>query len=176
MADFTVHSSLDAVSVNTSGVASKGMSVVRRIAMLNFDGDAGGNQVVATYHEMMPSALSEGTGIIVTDIYGIITEIVAQGTTVSVFTIRDTASSPNTLATLTLTDAGALGSKQDAASPYDTEWPNIADNTDITLKSVAAGLGVEAALTTAGVHTGTVTGRCLICIEYLLVPRRIGEI
>jgi len=170
--DFTVHSSLAANSVK----GTKGMCVTPRFAMLEIDGDARGNQVVGTYHSLVDKGDAEGTGIILLSVRALITEVVAQDTTQSVITVATDGAASASLCTITATDNEVVGETLDAS--LTTEWANQADSTDVTTYCVPAGYGIKVALTTAGAEAtaASTTGKFLVMVEYLVIPRRIGEL
>ncbi len=166
MADITIPASLVATAANTvtRNAAIEGKIVPCQCAMLDFDFDESGVPV-DTYLDMVPAALNKN-GLIIKSIKGFVTEIFSSSTVV--ITVKDGASSPNTLATLTPVTADDVGEfVAFGSSGFIAEWEALADNTDYTGHMVEAGVSVTAALTTA---TSVVTGRLLVVIEFYAVP------
>ncbi len=166
MADFTVPASLKGRAANavTKNAAFEGKIVSLQCAMLEFDFDES-RVPVGTYLDLIPAAQNK-YGLIVTGIKGFVTEIFDSSA--SVITVRDEASSPNTLATLTPASADDVGELvKFGASGFTAEWEALADNSDYTGHMVEAGVAVQAALTTA---TTIVTGRLLVLVEYYVIP------
>lgn len=177
MANLTIHRSLSAVSNPRSGVATKGHIVGRRIAMIEIDGDARGDQVNGTYHIVIPKSLNKD-GLLILDTYGIATEVFAQDTAQAIVTIRSNdGTNQTTHATIAASNADAISTLQD--SNQTTRWEAVADNATINTsveRIVPADRDIEVALTTTGSDAGTVTGRLLVCIEFVAMPRRESEI
>ncbi len=169
MADFTVRNSLKARASNpvTGAGPRTGMIVQKQVAVLEYDLDGTNGPATSTYVELI-SAADNPNGLIVMAIKGFATELVASDATDAILTIRDGASSPNTLGTLTVTDADAQGDFTDIGS-Y-TEWEALVDGTDYSAQHVEAGVKVEAAITTAAADAGTVTGRLLVVVEFIQIP------
>jgi hypothetical protein len=164
MADFTVPESLKGRSANavTAAGAIQGKVVSLQCAMLEFDFDES-RSVVDAYLELIPASLNK-YGLIITGIKGFVTEIFSSSTVV--ITIND--EDDNTLATLTPATADDVGELvKFGASGFLAEWEALADDTDYTGAHVAAGLNVDAAITTA---TSVVTGRLLVLIEFYAIP------
>lgn len=170
MADFTIRDSLKARASNavTGAGPRQGMIVEKRCAMLEFDLD-GTEPAVASYLDLIPAS-ENPNGLIIMGIQGFITEVVAQDSVVAILTVRDGADSPNTLDTITVTDADAQGDfVTDTSNDY-VHWESLADGTDYSAQHVEAGVNVECALTTAGTDAGTVTGRILVLVEFVQIP------
>ncbi len=167
MADFTVRTSLEGKAGNavTGAGPVSGQNVNKMVAMLEYDLD--GTLATDAYLDLIPASLN-ANGMIVMAIKGLATEIVASDSTDAIITIRDGASSPNTLGTLTVSDGDAIGDFTDIGS-Y-TEWESLVDGTDYSAQHVEAGVKVEAAITTAAADAATVTGRLLVLVEYVLIP------
>lgn len=169
MADITIRDSLKARASNpvTGAGPREGMIVEKRVAMLDFDMD--GSLATSSYLTLIPAS-ENPNGLIIMDIKGFATEVVAQDSTVAILTVRDNASSPNTLDTLTVTDADAVGDfVADTGTNY-VKWESLVDGTSYSAQHVAAGLQVECAITTAGADAGTVTGRILVMVEFVQIP------
>lgn len=177
MADFTIHRSLSAVSAPRSGVATLGHILNRQVGMIEIDGDVGGDQANGTYHIIIPKDLNQD-GILILDIYGIVTEVVAQDATVSVVTVRSNdGDNQTTHGTITLADGNAISTLQ--LSNQTTRWESVADDATITTtveRIVLEDRDLEVALTTTGADAGTVTGRVLVCVEFVQIPRRVSEV
>ena len=166
MADFTVPASLEGTAANavTRNAAIEGKIVNLQCAMLEFDFDEG-KVPVDTYLDLIPASLNKN-GLIVTGIKGFVTEIFSSSTVV--ITVRDEASSPNTLATLTPVTADDVGELvKFGASGFTAEWEALADNSDYTGHMVEASVAVQAAMTTA---TSVVTGKLLVLVEFYAIP------
>ncbi|KKN68056.1 hypothetical protein LCGC14_0455100 [marine sediment metagenome] len=166
MADITVPASLKARAANavTRNAAIEGKIVNLQCAMLEFDFDES-RVAVDTYLDLIPASLNK-YGLIITGIKGFVTEIFSSSTVV--ITVRDEASSPNTLATLTPVTADDVGEVVTfGSSGFVAEWEALADNTDYTGHMVEKGVAVQAAITTA---TSVVTGRLLVLVEFYAVP------
>ncbi len=166
MADITIPASLKARAANavTRNAAVEGKIVNLQAAMLEFDFDE--SRVSAgTYLDLIPASLNKN-GLIIKSIKGWVTEIFSSSTVV--ITVRDEASSPNTLATLTPVTADDVGEfVAYGSSGFVAEWEALADNTDYTAHMVEAGVALQAAITTA---TSVVTGRLLVLVEFYAVP------
>ena len=168
MADLTVHGSLAAQTAN----ATKGHSVRREVAMLELDCDAAGLSGLTVY-DLVP-ADTDTQGLLILEVWGITTEIFGGGTQdQGIVVLKDTASSPNTIATWTAANAAAdaLGDKREANL---ADWTGLADGSDSTTRQVAAGLGLTLAVTqqTSG---SSVAGKVLIGVEFVRIPKRITE-
>lgn len=166
MADFTVPDSLKGTAANavTMNAAIEGKIVNLQCAMLEFDFDES-LVPVDTYLDLIPASLNN-TGLIIKSIKGFVTEIFSSSG--SVITIKDEATSPNTLATLTPASADDVGELVAyGASGFVAEWEALADNTDYTGHMVEAGVAVQAAITTA---TSIVTGKLLVLVEFYAIP------
>jgi len=170
-ADFTIHPSLMARGT----VDNKGMSVSPRFALLEIDGDAYGNGVLANYHELVSDKDTVGTGIIVLSLRGVVTEAIAQSTTQMVATVRTKGTTPATIGTITAVDNMPKGDIIDGS--ITAFWGEHTSDADISAYCVPAGYGLEVALTTAGLETDSsdTTGRILVLVEYLIIPKTITE-
>jgi hypothetical protein len=164
MADFTVPASLKGTTANavTRNAAIEGKIVNLQCAMLEFDFDES-KVPVDTYLELIPASLNK-YGLIITGIKGFVTEIFSSSTVV--ITVNDEDN--NTLATLTPVTADDVGElvKFDS-SGFTAEWEALANNVDYTSHMVAAGLNVDAAITTA---ISVVTGKLLVLVEFYAIP------
>jgi len=169
--NYTIHSSLMARGADDN----KGMSVSPKFAMLEIDGDAYGNGVLANYHELVSGDDTEGTGIIVLSLRGMVTEAIAQDTTQMVATVRTKGASPGTMGTITAADNQPVGDIIDGS--ITAYWGEHTSDADISAYCVPAGYGLECALTTAGLETDSsdTEGRILVLVEYLVIPRRVTE-
>lgn len=167
MADVTIPASLVGTAQNNVvlSAAIEGKIVPLQAAMLEFDTD--GTLAVASYLTLIPANLN-ANGLIVMSVKAWGTEIVAADSVAPVVTVRDGASSPNTLATLTATDGDAIGVYTAPGSWV--EWEALADGTDYTTQMVEAGVQVEAAVTTLGSDAATTTGKLLVLVEFYAVP------
>jgi hypothetical protein len=133
--------------------------------MLEFDTD--GTLAVDTYLDLIPASLNK-SGLLIMSLKGQVTEVIAADATAPVITIRDGASTPNTLGTLTGTDGDVVG---DYVAPGSwTEWEALSDGTDYSAQHVEAGVKVEAAVTTLGSDAATTTGKILVLVEFYAVP------
>ena len=170
MADFTVPASLVGTAANavTRNAAIEGKIVPLQCAMLEIDTD--GTLAVSSYLDLIPAALNKN-GLLIMSLKGQVTEIVNAGSTAPIITIRDGASSPNTLGTLTATDADAIG---DYVAPGSyVEWESLVDGTDYSAQHVEAGVKVECACTTLAVaSSGTTAGKVLVLVEFYAVPSK----
>ncbi len=170
MADFTVPASLVGTAANavTRNAAIEGKIVPIQAAMLEIDTD--GTLAVNSYLDLIPANLNKN-GLIIVSLKGLVTEIMNVGTTPPVITIRDGASSPNTLGTLTGTDADAIG---DYVAPGSyVEWESLVDGTDYSAQHVELAVNVECACTTLGVaSSGTTTGKVLVLVEFYAIPSK----
>ena len=164
MADPTIRTSLQGKAAGYASAARSAQIVSPLVAMLEFDLD--GTLATSQYLDMV-RATDNPNGLIIMDMWAVATELVASDATDAIITVRDGAASPNTIDTLTVSDADAIG---DMTLWTKTDWEARADGTDYSAYHVAAGIKVEAAITTAAADAGTVTGRVLVCIRYLPVP------
>lgn len=166
MADPTIRTSLEGKAGNsvTGAGPVEGKIVSVQVAMLEFDLD--GTLATSQYLTMIPADLNPN-GLLIVDMNAYATELVASDATDAILTVRDGASSPNTIDTLTVSDGDAIG---DLTQWTLTEWEARADGTDYSAYMVEAGVKVEAAITTAAADAGTVTGRVLLCIRFFPVP------
>ncbi len=175
--DFTIHRSLSAVSAPKSGIPTKGHIVKRQMALIEIDGDVSGNQANGTYHLMIPKELNKD-GLLILDCYGIITEVINQDAAQTVITVRgNDGTTQVTHATITVVDADAASTLQD--SNQTTRWESVADNASLKTtveRIIPADYDLEVALTTTGSDAGTVTGRVLVCVEFIAMPRRESEV
>ena len=186
--DFSIHSSLQARLSGAGAVPNKGMSVPVKVAMIEMDGDArasGGQTVLAKYHTLVHEDETADTGIIVLWAGALITEAVVQDSVAAIIRLRTKGASPATFSDLTFTTADAIGVFRQfltTSSLAAKELPVSHDTTtseaeDQTIMHVPAGYGLEVALVTAGVDgtAGNTTGRALVMVNYIVVPRRITE-
>lgn len=169
MGDFTVQNSLKARVSNpvTGRGPREGMIVQKQVAVLEYDLDGTNGPATAAYVTLI-SANDNKNGLIVMAIKAFATELVASDATDAILTVRDGASSPNTLGTLTVNNADARGDFTDISS-Y-AEWESLVDGTDYSAQHVEAGVKVECAITTAAADAGTVTGRVLVVVEFIQIP------
>lgn len=174
MADFTVRTSLLAKASNavTGAPPVLGKIVSKQVACLAFDLDGTNGPPTGTYLEMI-SADANPNGLIIMAVKGFMSEAVVSTSTDAILRIRDGASSPNTIAQLTPTNADAAGDFVDDSTTTLTQWEVLADGTDYTVQHVAAGLKVECGIQTAAAG-GTVTGICLVLIEFIQIPSYSG--
>lgn len=166
MADPTIRTSLQGAVRNavTGKAPREAMIVQPQVAMLEIDYD--GTLATDAYLTMIPAS-DNPNGLIIMDMWAIITEVVAADATAPIITVRDGASSPNTIDTLTATDGDVVG---DMVAWTLTDWAARVDGTDYSAYHVEAGVKVEAAITTAAADSGTAAGRALLCIRFLQVP------
>ena len=166
--DPTIRASLQATAANAvTRNAEVGARIVeKKVAMLEFD-LTGDTIAVDTYVDLIPAA-DNPNGLILQWVSAIVTEVVACDATAGVVTIRSTAE--DAIDTLTATDDDAVGDWVDAAA--DTKWWSRTDGTDYSSQHVAAGVGVEAALTTLATDAGTATGKILVMVEFFQVPSK----
>jgi hypothetical protein len=152
------------------------MSVPVKVAMIEIDGDENDNQVLARYHTLVHEDDTAGTGIVIMSMGALCTEVVLQAGAQSVITVRTKGATPASLDTITATDNAAVGTWS-AAGALTTNWDNRAAADDRTTYHVPAGYGIEVALTTAGYESaaGDGTGKFLVMVEYVVVPRTITE-
>lgn len=173
--DFTVHSSLQARS-DANAVPNRGMSVPVKVAMIEIDGDTGGNTVLNRYHTLVHEDDTAGTGIIIRSVRGMVTEVTAHAAVQGVITVRSKGTTPASLATITFVDNQPVGDIIDGSIA--THWGEHTSSDDISAYCVPAGYGIEVALTTAGYETaadGDGTGKMLVLVEYMVIPRTITE-
>lgn len=172
--DFTIHSSLRARS-DAQAVPNRGMSVPVKVAMIEIDGDTVDLQTLALYHTLVHESETAGTGIIVRSIKGVYTEVVLQAGVQAVVTLRTKGATPASLATLTFADNEPVGDTVDGSIAND--WCEHTSAGSVTTYCVPAGYGIEVALTTAGYESaaGDGTGKLLVIVEYMVIPRTITE-
>lgn len=168
MADFTVRTSLMGAARNpvTGAPAREGMICPKLVAMLEIDLD--GTLATSQYLTLIPVS-DNPNGLIVQNVKAICTELVAAESTDPVLTVRDGATSPNTLATISCTSADAQGDHVPPTS-FTAQWESLADGTNYSDQHVEAGVKVECAITTVGVSTSTLAGRVLVLVEFIQVP------
>ncbi len=168
MSDFTVRASLKGAPQNpvTGSPAREGMIVQKLTAVLDLDLD--GSLATSQYLTLIP-AKDNPNGLIVMNVKAITTELVASDSVDGIITVRDGASSPNTLATLSCTDTDAQGDHVPPTS-FTSQWESLGDGTDYSDQHVEAGVKVECAITTAAADAGTVTGRVLVMVEFIQIP------
>jgi hypothetical protein len=166
MADVTIPASLVGTPANavTRNAAIEGKIVNMQMAMLEFDLD--GTLPLASYLTMIPASLNKN-GLMIVDMNAYATEVVASDAADGVITVRDGASSPNTIDTLTVSDGDAVG---DLTQWTLTEWEARGDGTDYSAYMVEAGVKVEAAVTTLASDAGTTTGKVLLMIRFFAIP------
>jgi len=170
MADITVPASLVGTPANTvtRNAAIEGKIVNMQVAMLEFDLDGAGVLPVDSYLTMIPADLNKN-GLMIVDMNAYATEVVACDTTDAVITVRDGATVPNTIDTLTVSNGDAVG---DLTQWTKTEWEARADGTDYSTYMVEAGVKVEAAVTTAAVDAAATTGKVLLMIRFFAIPSK----
>lgn len=166
--DPTIRDSLKATAANavTRNAAIEGRIVEKKVAMLEFD-LTGDTIALNSYVDLIPAADNKN-GLILQWVSAIVTELIASDATDGVITIRSTEE--DAIDTLTPTDADAVGDWVDAGA--DTKWWGLTDGTDYSSQHVAAGIGVEAALTTLATDAGTATGKVLVMVEFFQVPSK----
>lgn len=180
--DFTVHSSLRA-RTNAQSVANRAMNVPVKVAMIEMDGDAGDLQTLAKYHTLIHEDDTAGTGILVLWAGALVTEAIAHDTIAGILRLRTKGATPVTFSDLTLTDNDAIGvfrqflttsslAAKGLPVSHDTTTSEAEDQ---TIMSVPKDHGLEVALVTAGTDAGTVGGKVLIMVCYLVMPRTITE-
>lgn len=186
--DFTVHSSLQARLSGAGAVPNRGMSVPVKVATIEMDGDeraSGGQTVLAKYHTLVHEDETNGTGIIVLWAGALMTEAVVQDSQAAIIRLRTKGSTPVTFSDLTLTTADAIGvfrqflttsnlSSKGLPVSHDASTSEAEDQ---TIMHVPAGYGLEVGLVTAGLDgtAGNTTGRALVMVSYIVVPKRITE-
>ena len=168
MADFTIRTSLLAKAGNavTGAGPVTGKTVQKQVACLAFDLDGTNGPAVGTYIEMIPAS-DNPNGLIVMAVKGFVTEIVSNSGDPTL-RIRDGASSPNTIADLSPTNADAVGDFVDDVTTTLVQWESLVDGTDYTAQHVEAGVNVECGIQAGG--TTPVTGIVLVLIEYIQIP------
>jgi hypothetical protein len=166
MADVTIPASLVGTPANavTRNAAIEAKIVNMQVAMLEFDLD--GTLPVNSYLTMIPASLNKN-GLMIVDMNAYATEVVASDAVDGVITVRDGASSPNTIDTLTVSNGDAVG---DLTQWTKTEWEARVDGTDYSAYMVEAGVKVEAAVTTLASDAGTTTGKVLLMIRFFAIP------
>lgn len=180
--DFTVHSSLRA-RTNAQAVANRAMSVPVRVAMIEIDGDVGDLQTLTKYHTLIHQDDTSDTGVLVLWMGALVTEAIAHDTIAGIIRVRTKGATPVTFSDLTLTDNDAIGvfrqflttsslAAKGLPVSHDTTTSEAEDQ---TIMSVPADHGLEVALITAGTDAGTVAGKVLIMVCYLVLPRTITE-
>ena len=175
-ADFTVHSSL----VATASRSTKGMSVASRFAFLEIDGDERASVVeLNKYHELVNESDLEGTGAIVLSLRGMVTEAIVADNTDAVITVAYDVAGGTThtsIGTITGVTAQPIGDILDGS--LTAFWGEHTSSADISAYCVPAGKNIEVALTTAQLDgtAGDTTGKILVIVEYVVIPRRIGEL
>lgn len=113
-------------------------------AFLDFDATSGGGTDVVT---LIPAAANE-YGMVLIDFYGIVIEQFGGGTEdQGICALKDTASSPNTLSTLTPSDAGADAVNDIVVGTGIRHPATTAIATGGALKVVAAGNGATVTIT-----------------------------
>lgn len=173
--DFSIHSSLRA-RLNPDSTANRGMSVTPRVAMIEMDGNVDDLQELNKYHTLVHEDDTKDTGILVLRMYGIITENVAMDAVMGIITVRTKGATPATLETFAFQTSDVVGEKIfSTGSAYDQDWDNVTNDTDLTVRNVPADHGIEVALTTAGTDASTAAGKMLICVEYVVLPKRDRE-
>lgn len=148
----------------TGAPAREAMIVQPQIAILEFDLD--GTLATDQYLTMVPAS-DNPNGLVVMDMWAIATEVVASDAADAVLTVRDGASSPNTIDTLTVSNGDAVG---DMTAWTLTDWESRVDGTDYSAYHVEAGVKVEAAITTAASDAAAAAGRVLLCIRFFQIP------
>lgn len=123
-------------------------------AIYEFDCETG---VDAAVHTFIPAAQNL-RGLIVLGVYGIVTEVFAGTEDQGIVTIKDTATSPATLATLTAANATADALNDVLAGT--TNLLGAASGSAVTV--VAAGLGITGQVTQA--TTGSATGKMKVFV------------
>lgn len=166
--DPTIRDSLKATAANavTRNAEIGARIVEKKVAMLEFD-LSGDTIALNAYVDLIPAS-DNPNGLILQWVSAIVTEVIASDSADGVVTIRSTES--DAIDTLTANDADAVGDWVDAGA--DTKWWARTDGTDYSDQHVAAGVGVEAALTTLAEDAGTVTGKILVMVEFFQVPSK----
>lgn len=115
--------------------------------------------VDAEVHTLVPAWMNK-TGLLVLGVYALVTEVFAGTEDQGIVTIKDTHGTPNTICTLTATDAGADAVNDVIVGTSDLFSATTGD----AAKVVAAGLGITGAVTQA--TTGAAAGKMKV---YVLV-------
>jgi len=181
--DFSVHSSLRA-RTNSQAVANRGMSVPSKVAMIEIDGDAGDLQTLAKYHTLIHQDDTSDTGVLVLWAGALVTEAIAHDTIAGIISLRTKGATPVAFSDLTLTDNDAIGVFRQflTTSSLAAKGIPVAHDTttseaeDQTIMSIPANYGLEVALTTAGTDAGTVGGKVLVMVCYVVMPKRITQV
>ena len=180
--DFTVHSSLRA-RTNPQAVANRAMSVPMRVAMIEIDGDVGDLQTLAKYHTLVHQDDTKDTGVLVLWMGALVTEAIAHDTIAGIIRVRTKGETPVTFSDLTLTDNDVVGVFRQfltTSSLAGVGLPVSHDATtseaqDQTIMSVPQDHGLEVALVTAGTDAGTVGGKVLVMVCYVVLPKTMTE-
>ena len=180
--DFTVHSSLRA-RTNPQAVANRAMSVPMRVAMIEIDGDVGDLQTLAKYHTLVHQDDTKDTGVLVLWMGALVTEAIAHDTIAGIIRVRTKGETPVTFSDLTLTDNDVVGVFRQfltTSSLAGVGLPVSHDATtseaqDQTIISVPKDHGLEVALVTAGTDAGTVGGKVLVMVCYVVLPKTMTE-
>lgn len=181
--DFTVHSSLRA-RTNTQAVANSAMSVPMKVAMIEIDGDAGDLQTLAKYHTLIHQDDTADTGVLVLWMGALVTEAIAHDSVAGVIRVRTKGATPVTFSDLTLTDNDVIGvfrqflttSSLAAVGLPVSHDASTSEAQDQTIISVPKDYGLEVALITAGEDAGTETGKVLVMVCYVVIPKRITQV
>lgn len=145
--------------------------------MIEIDGDTADLQTLAKYHTLIHEDDTAGTGIVIRSIGAMVTEVVAHAGVQGIITVRTKGTTPASLDTITVVDNDAVGEWVVPGS-LTTNWDNRSGGDDRTTYHVPAGYGVEVALTTLGYESavdGDGTGKFLVMVEYVVVPRLTVE-
>ncbi len=183
--DFTIHSSLRA-RLDANAVPNRGMSVPVKVAMIEIDGDLRDLQTaLAQYHTLVHEDETAGTGMVILWAGGLMTEAVVADGANAIVTLRTKGTTPAVISDLTFTTADPVGdfiqftttntlAAMGIPVSHDTTTSESQDQTGMC---VPAGYGLEVGLTTAGLDgtAASTTGKILIMVCYLVIPRTITE-
>lgn len=143
-----------------SALQSRGVSVKAAYAVAEFDcADDAANPTIV----MIPADLNKN-GLVILYVWAINTEVYAGTEDQGIITLSD--ESNNSLATVTVTDAGSPADDFEEGSLDDHIEASGGDA--FGARMVAAGEYVDAVVTQQ--TTGTATGRSLLIVEYLAIP------
>lgn len=180
--DFSVHSSLRA-RTNPQAVANMAMSVPMRVAMIEIDGDVSDLQTLAKYHTLVHEDDTKDTGVLVLWMGALVTEAIAHDTIAGIIRVRTKGATPVTFSDLTLTDNDVVGafrqflttSSLAAVGLPVSHDASTSEGQDQTIMSVPKAHGLEVALVTAGTDAGTVGGKVLVMVCYVVLPKTMTE-
>ncbi len=141
--------------------ASLGVGPILRSFIYEFDCETG---IDAAAHTLIP-AWANPNGILILGVYGIVSEVFGGGSEdQAVVTVSDSAASPNAIATLTPSNAGADALKDVIAGA--SQAPLFGAATGVLMVTVAAGLAVTGAVTTP-TSGGSAAGKMKVFVLYM---------